>query len=323
MYVCIILALLFMSSDLTAQSAPVQQPAGTPLPEFDKLWDYNKPADTEQKFRELLPAAESSGDVNYMLELQTQIARTQGLQRRFDDAHKTLDSIEVKLRDRPDRENMRAMIRYELERGRVFNSSNEKDKAIPHFERALELGQQLKEDVLAVDAAHMLGIATTGDVALEWNERAVKMAEASDNPRAKGWLGALYNNIGWTYHDMGKYEVALDYFERDLKWYEERKLENQSRIARGSIAKMHRLLGDPKRAFEEQQAIQADIEARGIPHDAYVYEELGECSLALGREEAEWKGYIRKAYDLLSKDEWSVANEQKKHERLKELLGLD
>jgi tetratricopeptide (TPR) repeat protein len=261
-------------------------------------------------------------DANYLFELQTQIARTQGLQRKFDDAHKTLDDVKSSFDARP-AVKMRAMIRYELERGRVFNSSNRKAEAIPHFERALEQGIEMKEDVLAVDAAHMLGIATMGDTALDWNERAVQMAESSDNPKAKGWLGALYNNIGWTYHDMGKYDVALDYFERDLKWYEERKLENQSRIAKWSIAKMHRLLGDPANAFEEQKAILEEIEDKKIDPDGYVFEELGECSLALGRDEAEWKGYFTKAYELLSKDQWSVANEPKKHARLKELLGID
>jgi tetratricopeptide (TPR) repeat protein len=313
-----IICLILMTSEASAQTLV----SNTPLPEIDKLWDFNNPAETEQKFRELVPKAESSGDANYVLELQTQIARTQGLQRKFDDAHKTLDAVRAAL-DMLRDTSVRASLRYELERGRILNSSDRKSESIPHFERALELGTQMKDDVLAIDAAHMLGIATTGDVALEWNERAVRMAEASSNPRAKGWLGALYNNIGWTYHDMGKYEVALNYFERDLKWYEERKLENQSRIARWSIAKMHRLLGDPKRAFDEQKGILAEIEAKDVDPDGYVFEELGECSLALDRDEAEWKGYLRKAYDLLSKDEWSVANELKKHERLKELLGID
>lgn len=314
----LLLVLLLMSTESLAQTT-----AATSLPEFDKLWDFSKPQETEQKFRAvlLLPGVES--DLNYQLELLTQVARTQGLQRKFDEAHKTLDDVQGRLLARSHSDPIRASIRYELERGRVFNSSNLKDKAVGHFEKALELGNQMKEDVLAVDAAHMLGIATTGDTSLTWNERAVQMAEASDNPRAKGWLGALYNNIGWTYHDMGKYDVALDYFERDLKWYEERKLENQTRIAKWSIAKMHRLLGDPAKAYEEQKAIEAEIESKNIDPDGYVFEELGECLIALDREEDEWKPYIQNAYDLLSKDPWSVANETKKHERLRKILGID
>ncbi len=61
------------------------------LPNFDSLWNYDNPAETEKKFREILPQAESSGDTSYLIQLITQIARTQGLQMKFDDAHKTLD----------------------------------------------------------------------------------------------------------------------------------------------------------------------------------------------------------------------------------------
>jgi hypothetical protein len=59
------------------------------LPDFDALWNYDKPRDTEQSFRVLLPEARGSADVLYLAELLTQLARTQGLQSRFEAAHKT------------------------------------------------------------------------------------------------------------------------------------------------------------------------------------------------------------------------------------------
>ena len=58
-----------------------------PPPDFDKLWDFNDPAATEQTFRALLPRAAGSGDESYRAQLLTQIARAQGLQRKFDEAH--------------------------------------------------------------------------------------------------------------------------------------------------------------------------------------------------------------------------------------------
>ncbi|HND49505.1 MAG TPA: hypothetical protein PLL95_13155, partial [Anaerolineales bacterium] len=64
------------------------------LPDFDSLWDYSNPDQTETKFREVLP---QFPDGNERLELLTQIARTQGLQRKFDEAHKTLDEVEGQL----------------------------------------------------------------------------------------------------------------------------------------------------------------------------------------------------------------------------------
>ena len=53
------------------------------LPDFDKLWNYAKPAETEKQFRELLPKAVAAGDLDYELQLRTQIARTLGMRKKF------------------------------------------------------------------------------------------------------------------------------------------------------------------------------------------------------------------------------------------------
>ena len=63
------------------------------LPNFDSLWNYGDPKGTEEKFRSLLDEAKSSGDNSYYAQLLSQIARTQGLQRKFAEAHKTLDTV--------------------------------------------------------------------------------------------------------------------------------------------------------------------------------------------------------------------------------------
>ena len=65
------------------------------LPDFDALWNYDDPATTEQQFCALLSRAEQSDDRSYHAQLLTQIARTQGLQRKFSDAHATLDTAQA------------------------------------------------------------------------------------------------------------------------------------------------------------------------------------------------------------------------------------
>ena len=172
------------------------------LPDFDSLWNYNKPAETESKFRELLPQAEK-WDLDYQLQLRTQIARTEGLQRKFVEAHKTLDGVESQLGEKT----KVAEIRYDLERGRVFNSAKEKEKAWPFFHKAFELSVGLNQDNFAVDAAHMLAIAeSAAEKQMEWNQKALAIAEKSKEPKAQNWLGSLYNNMGWTYHDTGRFK---------------------------------------------------------------------------------------------------------------------
>ena len=99
------------------------------LPDFDRMWDYSKPDETETRFREVLAKAEASGNLDYELQLRTQIARTFGLRGKFDEAHAELDEVEKRLTD----EVPVAHVRYLLERGRAFNSSKKVEKATPLF----------------------------------------------------------------------------------------------------------------------------------------------------------------------------------------------
>lgn len=187
--------------------------------EFDKLWNYSKPDETEKKFREILPEIKASGDKSAYIQLLTQIARTLGLQRKFDEAHKLLNETEPQLTD----DDPVSQIRYLLERGRTFNSSGEKEKAEGLFLKAYELGLKTGEDNLSVDAAHMMAIVKSGELSLDWNETAMKLAENSSEPAAKKWLGSLYNNTGWTYFEMKEYDKALELFEKCKEWHKERK----------------------------------------------------------------------------------------------------
>ncbi|MBK8026425.1 MAG: tetratricopeptide repeat protein [Chloroflexi bacterium] len=286
------------------------------LTDFDSLWDYGDPAATETRFQGLLPAAEASGDADLVAQLMTQIARTQGFQRRFDDAHRTLDQVEAALPPG----NSLARVRYLLERGRVLNSSGQREQARPQFLQAFEAAQQVGDDGYAVDAAHMMGIVEPPQEALEWNRRALAIADASDQPRARQWLGSLYNNIGWTYHDMGDFEQALEIFRKALAWREAAGDPDTTRIAEWCIGRTLRSLGRLAEALDVQRALHAEYLKTGS-RDGYVDEELGECLLALGQPEAA-RPHFADAYTALSQDSWLVANEPDRLARLKELGGV-
>ena len=49
------------------------------LPDFDSLWNFDAPETSEAAFRAVLPVAKSSGDRDYLAQLLTQIARSEGL----------------------------------------------------------------------------------------------------------------------------------------------------------------------------------------------------------------------------------------------------
>lgn len=278
------------------------------MPDFDLRWAYGKPAQEEERFYGLLPAAEAGGDAEYHLGLLTQIARAQGLQQRFADAHATLDRVQALLT--PGLKT--APIRYLLERGRAFNSDGERERALPLFIQAHELALAAGEANHAVDAAHMVAIvAPATEEQLAWNVKAVALAEAHEG--ARQWLGSLYNNIGWSLAEAGRHSDALAYFERCEAFFTGEGLPARARIARWSIGKMLRLLGRLDEALALQEAIAATGEA-----DGYNAEEIGECLLALGRP-SESGVHFARAYELLSQDPWLVRNEPARLARLRAL----
>jgi tetratricopeptide (TPR) repeat protein len=282
--------------------------------DFDKLWDYNKPAETEQKFREILASLKTSSEMEYELELKTQIARTLGLQQKHEEANQLLDQVESGLNGKYPI----AKLRYLLERGRNLNSSGQKGEAIPLFLEAWESGLELNADFYAVDAAHMLGIAAPQDQQLLWNERAMDLAEASQDKRAQGWLGSLYNNIGWTYHDMQEYDKALAVFLKALDWREAQDQVVETQIAKWCVARTHRSLGNVEKALAMQYELEKEMAAKEQDEDGYVAEEIAECLTLMGNPE-EAVPYFKKAWEILSQDIWLTKNEADRLDRLKSL----
>ncbi|MBK8549677.1 MAG: hypothetical protein IPL53_00940 [Ignavibacteria bacterium] len=244
----------------------------------------------------------------------TQIARTYGLQMKFDEAHEILDEVEPQLSD----EFYLAKIRYLLERGRTFRSSKQIEKSRPLFLEAYEIGLKHKEDDYTIDAAHMLGIIEPYKEAQDWNELAMKLAEKTKDEKARRWLGPLYNNTAWNYHDNKEYDKALKVFEKNVEWHTNRKSVEQLIIAKWSVARTLRSLNKIDKAIEMQNSIMKETKEKGLAEDGYVYEELGELYL-LKENKEESKKCFALAYDLLSKDIWLAANEKERLERMKAL----
>ena len=280
-------------------------------PPFNALWDYQDPAKTEALFREELGKV---ANLDTRLQLETQVARALGLQRKFDEAHAGLDQVEAKLTEKTPV----ARVRYLLERGRALNSSGQRPDSTALFESAWTLASEGGFHGYAVDAAHMMGIVMPGEESLAWNLKAIAYAEAhADDANAIRWLGALYNNTGWTLHGGGDFAGALDLFEKALALRQDNGNRRPILIAQWCIARAKRSMGRFDQAQAEQEALFREHEADGN-EDAYVYEELGELAIVRGDKEtaARWSG---KAHALLSKDPWFVENEAERLGRLLEL----
>jgi tetratricopeptide (TPR) repeat protein len=290
-------------------------PDTVPLERLDDLWDFDDPTESERRFEALLVRARTERAGTYLAETLTQLARAQGLQRRFDDAWRTLDEAERALRP----EDGRGRVRLLLERGRVERFEKRDDLGRATFLDAWELAREIGDDGLAVDSAHMLGLVAEPEEAQRWNERAMELARSSEDPAARSWVGSLANNMGWARHEAGDDAGAIVLFELSHDAFLADGREDRARIARWSIARCRRAQGDVEAALSVQQALLAELEAVG-ERDGYVFEEIGECILALGRAD-EARPYFSRAYAELSHDIRLEASHPERLERLRRLAG--
>jgi tetratricopeptide (TPR) repeat protein len=285
-------------------------------PDFDARWDYSDPAATEMSFRALRPELAEAGDQDALLQLDTQIARALGLQAKFEAAHALLDGVEKQLTDKT----RTARIRYLLERGRVYNSSGDKRAAVRPLAQAWKHARVWGLDGHAVDAGQMIAIVEGGSNGHAWNQRTLEFAAASDDPAARRWLGSLYNNIGWDHHAVGQYELALAAFSKSVEARQEAGKPERLRVARWTVARALRSLQRCQEALPMLEGLRTEWAEAGKP-SGYVYEDLAECHLALGKP-SQARALFERAHQMLSVDAWFVKNEPERLARLKQLATL-
>jgi tetratricopeptide (TPR) repeat protein len=202
-----------------------------------------------------------------------------------------------------------------LERGRLFNSAGDRERARTLFIEAWEQARAAKQVGLAVDAAHMVAITDAGtEEALEWNRRGLELAGPSRDPKAHSLIPAMLNNSAWDLHSMERFGEALSYFEKAEAEWTARGKPVQTRIAKWSVARCLRSLGRHKDALARQRALEEECKAAGTP-DGHVFEEIAENLAALGESE-DAKVYFGKAYEELNKDAWLRKNEAERLESL-------
>ncbi len=299
----------------TTRTDPTDRPPSS-LPSLSDLWRWDDPAASEQAFRAAAATARAAGAGDYEAEALTQVARAQGLQRRFDDAHATLAGMEPRLVSGTPILN----VRWNLEKGRVLRSSGQPAEAKSYFLAAWELANQAGEIPLALDAAHMVALAEPPEEALAWAWRAIEIAEASADPRARGWLGPLYNNTGWTLFEQGDYERAVDLWRKGVAIRIELGQTGRSiLIGWWTVARGLRALGRHAEALDILDRLALECETAGAP-DGYVHEERAENLLALGRPEQARPEFLR-AFALLQ-DAEDVRSNPARLERLRGAAGL-
>ncbi len=244
--------------------------------DVDALWNFDDPAVSEARFRAALTNA--SGDD--ALILHTQIARTLGLRRRYDEAHRELDAIDPALAAA----GVEPRVRAWLERGRTLRSSGKPAEGKPLFMRAFAAADAARLERLAADALHMIALVEPQlDERIAWNRRTIDYAQRASDPHAQGWQASAHNNIGSDLREAKRFDESLAAFRDALAAHERKGRADQIRVARWQIANVLRLKGQRDEALAMQLALERDGAAAGQA-DPHVYDELVLLHRAAGNE---------------------------------------
>ncbi len=264
---------------LAAAAAPNAQAAV----DLAALWNFSDPALSEQRFREALKTAQGDD----ALVLQTQIARSHGLRKDFEQTRVVLKAAEPGLAQAGGE----AQVRWWLEWGRSWASGTHTtaqrtpeavQQARQAWEKSLALARQHRLDGLAVDTIHMFAFIDTAPAdQLRWGEQALAVVLASQQPAAQRWEASVRHNIGYALFQMDRHVEALAQFEQALTLRERGSNADATHVARWMVARQLRLLN----RLPEALALQQRLAREAAQPDAYVFDELALLHRALGQPE--------------------------------------
>jgi tetratricopeptide (TPR) repeat protein len=250
------------------------------------LWDFSKPALSEERFRAALATAQGDD----ALILQTQIARTWGLRRDFVKARAILAEVQPKIAQA----GAEAQARYWLELGRTWASATHKPEQLTPeaktqarsaYDQALATAKAAKLDALAIDTVHMYAfIDTDPESGLKWADEGLRIATVSTQPAARRWEATLRNNRGVALNQLKRHDEALAELKTALQLIEADGKVYDTRVAHWMIANTLRLMGRLDEARDIQLRLERAFDADKEP-DPYVFEELEAIYKAQGNAE--------------------------------------
>ena len=141
----------------------------------------------------------------------------------------------------------KAWARYLGVLGRFQWKDNNLNTATTTFKTMYEFSNKNKLYEQAVDAAHMIAITAPHEEQITWAKRGITAAE---NGNMTSWLGPLYNNLGWSYDEIGNHRQALDALQKARKYHYQNKNDLPKLIADYSIAVQYRKLSNINKALQ-------------------------------------------------------------------------
>jgi tetratricopeptide (TPR) repeat protein len=206
------------------------------LARADEVFKSREYEEAGKLYQALAGEADAAGDVSTYVEASAMRARSYLIREEGEKGRPWLEKAAA----RANAADPLGWSRYLGVRGRFEWRDGDNETATRTFLEMFDYCQKHELWERAVDAAHMIAITGDPGEKFEWATRGIEMAEKGE---MTGWLGPLWNNLGWDYVDAGRYEEALDALVK-ARWYHYQGAgELPKLIADYSVAHVTRLAG--------------------------------------------------------------------------------
>jgi len=283
-----------------AESERISTRAGEALAEADSAFRSRQYVTAQRLYRDAHAEARKIDNNSDETEALAMIARTFLTMNEIDSAYHWLREAEkIAVRIEP-----MGWSRYRAVMGRYLWQNNELENAARLFKELYDYCVRHELHDRAVDAAHMVAITGTPAEQVEWAYKGIREAESGD---VTGWLGPLWNNLGATYEDMGRYDSAYQAYLEAREYHYRYGTERNKVIADYAVGHILVRLGRYEKAGDWLKPVLAQCEA-AEDHEfiGLTCRDLGEIGYASGNYR-EALDFYERAESLLNEagmDEW-------------------
>jgi hypothetical protein len=254
----------------------------TRLEQADKLFKNREYETAGTLFEEIALEAETADDNSAFVEAASMRARSYLITQKKDEGRRWLLRAAAKAveSDAP------GWSRYLGVRGRFEWNDGDNETATATFREMFDYceGHELWER--AVDAAHMIAITGDKREKFDWSLKGIEMAEKGG---MEGWLGPLWNNLGWNYYDEQRYGEAYDALVKAREYHYKGEQELPKLIADYSVVhvmmmqeRTHEAEAAMLEVLEWATSLRDAGEERAVEWAGFARWDLGEMAIATG-----------------------------------------
>ncbi len=297
------------------------------LAEGDRLFKTRERERALVVYLEAAEAARAEGSKDVLVEALAQAARMHSFEKeRLGEARKLLTAAEAEA----SAEEPNGWSRLLGVRGIIEREEGDRDRAKKTFIEMYDYCTERKLHRRAIDAAHHVALVGSPEEQVAWAKKGIVAAEAAGDRR---WLAVLWNNLGWTHEDAGRYDESVAAYRKARELHHETGDDHAKLLADWALGHALRLAGEgdeAKRLLEPTLATarkrHAELDTK-TTHEwlGYALQEVGELRVLEGKraEGLELLGKARTALEAVGmREHWPEAM-TKLDARIEELKAAD